>query len=417
MIPLLLFSFLTFFFLVMFSCRSPPLSTVSSFIFKRPFISVFFSVLLSFGFPFLFNVLPCSLSLARSLSLFSLSSPSSPSSAIHSSSSFSCFLLLAPLLYPLISHRGLPLILHLILLFRPIVLVLSLLFMIVLLLFPSIFPILHLLVVFPFPLLLFYQFFLISFFLSVLISSFSPSYLSSYHSSVRYPPPLHLLLCFFHSFSLSLSLLLFRVHAVLPLVLYHSSFTSSDILYFFLFVLPFSNFISYVFFLSCFLFIYFSCAFLLSFSLSFPHSFLCILRLLSPLLLPLFLSYFVFHHILHLHSITLLISLSFLLFFHSCLSLFLSCFVLPLLPFHIITILLLFVLSFYISFLHTFSSHFSSPSSFVSFLLSTILWFWFLLFSLLYPIILPHVQSVWSYYECPIPQQCCCLLFAKCMFC
>jgi hypothetical protein len=55
------------------------------------------------------------------------------------------------------------------------------------------------------------------------------------------------------------------------------------------------------------------------------------------------------------------------LFFHSCLSLFLSCFVLPLLPFHIITILLLFVLSFYISFLHTFSSHFSSPSSFVSF--------------------------------------------------
>ena len=91
--------------------------------------------------------------------------------------------------------------------------------------------------------------------------------------------------------------------------------------------------------------------------------------------------------------------------------------VLPLLPFHIITILLLFVLSFYISFLHTFSSHFSSPSSFVSFLLSTILWFWFLLFSLLYPIILPHVQSVWSYYEYPIPQQCCCLLFTKCMFC
>ena len=118
----------------MFSCRSPPLSTVSSFIFKRPFISVFFSVLLSFGFPFLFNVLPCSLFIARSLSL---SFPSSPSSAIHSSSSFSCFLLLAPLLYPLISHRGLPLVLHLILLFRPIVLVLSLLFMIVLLLFPN----------------------------------------------------------------------------------------------------------------------------------------------------------------------------------------------------------------------------------------------------------------------------------------
>ena len=69
LIPLLLFSFLTFFFLVMFSCRSPPLSTVSSFIFKRPFISVFFSVLLSFGFPFLFNVLPCSLFVARSLSL------------------------------------------------------------------------------------------------------------------------------------------------------------------------------------------------------------------------------------------------------------------------------------------------------------------------------------------------------------
>ena len=128
------------------------------------------------------------------------------------------------------------------------------------------------------------------------------------------------------------------------------------------------------------------------------------------------LSYFVFHHILHLHFITL-ISLSSLLFFHSCLSLFLSCFVLPLLPFHVITILLLFVLSFYISFLHTFSSHFSSPSSFISVLLSTILWFWFLLFSLLYPIILPHVQSVWSYYECPIPQRCCCLLFAKCMFC
>ena len=80
--------------------------------------------------------------------------------------------------------------------------------------------------------------------------------------------------------------------------------------------------------------------------------------------------------ILHfLHFITLLISLSFLLFFHSCLSFFLSCFVLPLLPFHIFTILLMFVLSFYISFLHTFSSHFSSPSSFVSFLLSTILWF------------------------------------------
>jgi hypothetical protein len=56
-------------------------------------------------------------------------------------------------------------------------------------------------------------------------------------------------------------------------------------------------------------------------------------------------------------------------------------------------------------------------SIFLCFFLSTILWFWFLLFSLLYPIILPHVQSVWSYYECPIPQQCCCLLFTKCMFC
>ena len=75
LIPLLLFSFLTFFFLVMFSCRSPPLSTVSSFIFKRPFISVFFSVLLSFGFPFLFNVLPCSLFIARSLALSLLRHP------------------------------------------------------------------------------------------------------------------------------------------------------------------------------------------------------------------------------------------------------------------------------------------------------------------------------------------------------
>ena len=71
-----------------------------------------------FRFSFLvqcFPLLALYRSLARSLSL---SSPSSPSSAIHSSSSFSCFLLLAPLLYPLISHRGLPLVLHLILLFR-----------------------------------------------------------------------------------------------------------------------------------------------------------------------------------------------------------------------------------------------------------------------------------------------------------
>ena len=86
-----------------------------------------------FQFSFLVQCSPL-LALYRSLAL-SLSSPSSPSSAIHSSSSFSCFLLLAPLLYPLISHRGLPLVLHLILLFRPIVLVLSLLFMIVQLVF------------------------------------------------------------------------------------------------------------------------------------------------------------------------------------------------------------------------------------------------------------------------------------------
>ena len=145
----------------------------------------------------------------------------------------------------------------------------------VLLLFPSIFPILHMLVFFPFPLLLFYQFFLISFFLSVLISTFSASYLSSYHSSVRYPPlPSSCLgysapvtrsfsISFSHntrssctSFSSALSLfrsscrfllLLFRVHALLPPVLYHSSFTSSDMLCFLLFFLPSSYFLCFMF--------------------------------------------------------------------------------------------------------------------------------------------------------------------------
>ena len=77
------------------------------FIFKWPFMSVFFSVLLYFGFPFLFNVLPCSLFIARSLALsLSLSSPSSPSSVSHSSSSFSCFIPLAFLPVILVlSHR------------------------------------------------------------------------------------------------------------------------------------------------------------------------------------------------------------------------------------------------------------------------------------------------------------------------
>ena len=40
-----------------------------------------------------------------------------------------------------------------------------------------------------------------------------------------------------------------------------------------------------------------------------------------------------------------------------------------------------------------------------------------IILSLSYPIILPHVQSVWSYYASPIPQQFRCLLFAKCMLC
>ena len=257
--------------------------------------------------------------------------------------------------------------------------------MIVLLLFPSIFPILHLLVFFPFPLLLFYKFFLISFFLSVLISSFSPSYLSSYHSSVRYPPlpssP------FFPTLSLSLSLLLFRVHAVLPLVLYHSSFTSSDILYFFL-VRP----SVLLFYLLCFL------------SFVFPLHLL--LLCLPPFLLIIFSPLLPMYSTPSFPSTSSLVPLILRFPSHSPSALYYTPhftilpLVLPLLPFPLPVML-----------------RSSSPSSFISFLLSTILWFWFLLFSLLYPIILPHVQSVWSYYECPIPQQCCCLLFAKCMFC
>ena len=142
---------------------------------------------------------------------------------------------------------------HLILLFRPIVLVLSLLFMIVLLLFPNPSSV---------SLLSLSSTFILPIFLNIVLSLFSflPFPLHIFHLIILLfdiPLCLHLLLFFL---PLSLSLLLFRVHAVLPLVLYHSSFTSSDVLYFFLFVLPFSYFISYVFFLSCFLFIYFSCA-------------------------------------------------------------------------------------------------------------------------------------------------------------
>ena len=205
-----------------------------------------------FRFSFLVQCSPL-LALYRSLALsLSLSSPSSPSSAIHSSSSFSCFLLLAPLLFLIAVFLSF---FHLILLFRPIVLVLSLLFMIVLLLFPNPSSV---------SLLSLSSTFILPFFLNIVLSLFSflPFPLHIFHLIILLfdiPLCLHLLL-FFLPLSLSLSILLFRVHAVLPLVLYHSSFTSSDVLYFFLFVLPFSYFISYVFFLSCFLFIYFSCA-------------------------------------------------------------------------------------------------------------------------------------------------------------
>ena len=199
-------------------------------------------------------------------------------------------------------------------------------------------------------------------------------------------------------------------------------------------LLGFSSFLSLVFTLL-----------FLSFILSFSYSFLHPSSFYFPPLLHIFYSFSTFcnHLILLIHilyisyslsSFFLTFSLSFPFNFAFLVVLFPipsswsstpaiassyhASFFLSFLSFPIFTILLLFMLSFYISFLLAlliFSSRFSSPFSFFFtddnslVLVLNILSFC--------PIIFPHVQSIWSYYECPILQQFCCLLLAKSMFC